>query len=326
MGVAAYAFFAPFVPEAFTSPGPATIYFDTNNNRYKFPQIRQKPDMAAMDGANTTFFVSDSSVDPDTFPNFFGTSAAAPHAAAVAALVLDAAGGPGTVSPNRMRKVLQDSAFRHDLDPYFSSGFSIGNLNFLAVNATADPNAISQFDPNVFTIWQFGTKRVQNLSINGSNGDPTQTPKGIVFDERPTVGQAFIVGRTIGLTPADVSNVFTLPADAPGLAGQWKQLNLSFMPGTFGSGDLVSFGVDRDEADGAGPVTGAAGGNSADLLGGGVLIPQGTIVPGGATFFGTYEGGKTFQGRFYNLIGKGYSQLDGYGFVNAEAAVKAIQK
>ena len=100
-GVAAYAFFAPFVPEAFTSPGPSTIYFDKNNKRFKHPEIRQKPDMAAMDGANTTFFVSDSSVDPDTFPNFFGTSAAAPHAAAIAALVLDAAGGPGTVKPKQ---------------------------------------------------------------------------------------------------------------------------------------------------------------------------------------------------------------------------------
>ncbi len=324
MGVAAYAFYAPFVPEAFTSPGPATIYFDKNNNRYRFPQVRQKPDMAAMDGANTTFFVSDAAQDTDTFPNFFGTSASAPHAAAIAALVLDAAGGPGRVKPFLMRKILQNSAFRHDLDPYFSSGYALSKWNLLAVNASADPNAISQFDPNVFTAWQIGTKRLQNLSINGSNGNPTQTPKGIVFDERPVAGQAFIVGRTHGLTAGDVSNVFSLPADAPGLAGQWKQMNLSFLPGSFGNGDLVSFGVDRDEADVAGP-GGAAGGNSADLLGDGVLIPSGQLAPGGASFFGNYEGGATFQGRFFNLIGKGYSELDGYGFINAEAAVKAVK-
>ena len=84
--------------------------------------------------------------------------------------------------------------------------------------------------------------------------------------------------------------------------------------------------MDRDEADGAGPVTGAAGGNSADLLGGGILIPSGQFVDGGARFFGTYEGGNSFSGEFNNLIGKGWSQLDGYGFVNAEAAVKAVMK
>jgi hypothetical protein len=326
MGVAAYAFYAPFVPEAFTSPGPSTIYFDKNNKRFRHPQIRQKPDVAAMDGANTTFFTSDSSVDPDTFPNFFGTSAAAPHAAAIAALVLDAAGGPGKVKPNKMREILQDSAFRHDLDPFFSTGFALTWGNLLAINAHADQNSISQFDPNVFTVTQIGSRALESLSINGVGGDPTQTPSGIVFDERATLGQPFVVGRTVGLTPADVAGVFSLPADAPGLPGQWKQLDIKFLPGTFGSGDLVSFGVDRDEADGAGPVTGAAGGNSADLLGGGVLIPSGQIVPGGARFSGTFSGGKTFSGEFFNLIGNGYSQLDGYGFINAEAAVKAVTK
>jgi hypothetical protein len=89
---------------------------------------------------------------------------------------------------------------------------------------------------------------------------------------------------------------------------------------------VLSFGVDRDEADGAGPVTGAAGGNSADLLGGGVLIPSGQFVPGGASFFGAYEGGVTFQGEFFNAIGRGYSQLDGFGFINAEAAVNSVSK
>src|SRR5262249_31358609 len=138
-GVGAYALYPPFIPESFTSPGPSTIYFDKHNKRLKEVEIREKPDMSAMDGANTTFFVSDSSVDPDTFPNFFGTSAAAPHAAAIAALVLDAAGGPGKVKPDKMRKILQDSAFNHDLDPLFSAGiaFSPGNLTF--VSATADP-------------------------------------------------------------------------------------------------------------------------------------------------------------------------------------------
>ncbi|MGH8250152.1 MAG: S8 family serine peptidase [Steroidobacteraceae bacterium] len=326
MGTAAYPFFAPFVPEAFTSPGPSTIYFDKNNKRLKQPQIRRKPDLAAMDGANNTFFGGDSAVDPDAFPNFFGTSAAAPHAAAVAALVLDAAGGTGSVKPARMRQVLQDSAFRHDLDPYNSTGLALTRFNLLTVNASADPNAISQFDPNVFTVFHFGSKRLANFSLNGSDANPTQTPNGIVFDERTAggVGQPFVVGRTIGLTPGDVTNVFTLPADAPGLAGQWKQLNLSFAAGSFRGGDLLSFGVDRDEADVAGP-SGAAGGNSADLLGGGVLIPSGQVVPGGARFFGSFEGGTEYEGEFFNIIGRGYSRLDGFGFINAEAAVDAVR-
>jgi hypothetical protein len=330
MGVAAYAFYAPFIPEAFTSPGPSTIYFDKNNKRYRTPQIRQKPDMAAMDGANTTFFSSDSAVDADTFPNFFGTSAAAPHAAAIAVLVLDAAGGPGAVSPHRMRKILQDSAFKHDLDPFFSSGFALSAGNLLAINASGDQNPISQFDPNVFTLTQIGFRRLQRLSINGSGADPTQTPNGIVFDERatplPAPGQPFVVGRTVGLSASDVTASLSLPADPPaGLPGQWKQLDLAFRSGSFGSGDLLSFGIDRDEADVAGP-NGAAGGNSADLLGGGVLLPSGQLVPGGASFFGAYEGGGSFKGEFFNLIGKGYSQLDGYGFVNAEAAVNSVRK
>jgi hypothetical protein len=325
MGVAAYAFYAPYIPEAYTSPGPATIYFDKNNKRYPLPQIRQKPDLAAMDGANNTFFGGDSAADADTLPNFFGTSAAAPHAAAIAALVLDAAGGPGSVKPNKMRKILQDSAFRHDLDPYFSSGFAFSGANLLTINAQADANATSQFDPTVFTLSQIGLRRLQSFSLNGAGGNPTQTPPGIVFDERDTAGQAFVIGRTVGVDPLDVTATLSLPADPPGVAGQWKQLNLNFRAGTFGSGDLLSFGIDRDEADAAGP-SAAVSGNSADLLGGGVLLPSGEIAPGGASFFGTYEGGGGFKGEFFNLIGKGYSQLDGYGFINAEAAVKAVSK
>jgi hypothetical protein len=291
-------------------------------------EYRQKPDIAAMDGANTTFFTADTANDDDTFPNFFGTSAAAPHAAAIGALMLDAAGGPGSIKPRKMREVMQNTAFPHDLDPFFSWGFALSRGNFVAIDANADANAISQFDPNVFSVTQFGRSSLASLSINGTGANPTNSG-AIVFDTRtepaPAPGQPFIVGRTEGLTALDVTASFSQPADAPGVAGQWKQLDLSFLPGTFGSGDLLSFGVDRDESDVWGP-GGAAGGNNADLLGGGVLIPSGKLVPGGARFFGKFEGGAPFSGEFVNLIGNGYSPLDGYGFINAEAAVKAVQK
>lgn len=321
MGVAAYAFFAPYIPESFTSPGPSTIYFDTDNRRFHRPQIRKKPDMAAMDGANNTFFGGDSTADEDTFPNFFGTSAAAPHAAAIAALVLDAAGGPGSIKPNRMRRILQRSAFPHDLDPYFASGFAWKRGNALAITANADGNAISQFDPNVFSIWNVGRNPLESLSINGNGGNPTQTPKGIVFDERIGPGQPFVVGDSDGVDAADVTSVLSAPALPPGVDGQWQQLDLSFRGGSFSRGDMLGFGIDRDEADAVGPRN-AIGGNSADLLGGGVLIPEGKRVWGGMSFFGSFEDGRQYHGRFWNWIGKGYSRLDGYGFINAERAVR----
>ena len=327
MGVAAYAAFAPYVPEPYTSPGPVTIYFDKNNKRLRHPEIRQKPDMAAMDGANNTFFSDDAPEDDDTQPNFFGTSAAAPHAAAIAALVLDAAGGRGKVKPKRMREILQASAFRHDLDPYWSSGFALSKSNLLAVNALSDWwTSVSRTDPNVFTLTHFGSKRLKSFSLNLSDANPTETPDGLVFDTRPgPTGQPFVVGRTLGITAADVTATPTLPAGPPAVAGQWDQLDLSFSAGSFRSGDLLSFGIDRDEADGAGAL-GAVNGRSADLLGDGVLIPSGEVVRGGARFFGTYEDGSHFTGEFFNLIGRGYTTVDGYGFINAEAAVKAVRR
>ena len=57
-----------------------------------------------------------------------------------------------------------------------------------------------------------------------------------------------------------------------------------------------------------------------------MLIPSGRLVPGGASFFGKFEDGFSYRGEFVNLIGRGYSPLDGYGFINAEAAVRSVQK
>ena len=59
--------------------------------------------------------------------------------------------------------------------------------------------------------------------------------------------------------------------------------------------------------------------SSADEL----LLPDGAIVRRGMTFSGTTSGGGTFSGTISNRIGDGYTNLDGFGFINAEAAVQA---
>lgn len=80
----------PPLVNSFSSYGGVPILFDTDGNRLPQPELRPKPEITATDGSNTTFFFSDSTRDEDTLPNFFGTSAAAPHAAAIAILMLEA--------------------------------------------------------------------------------------------------------------------------------------------------------------------------------------------------------------------------------------------
>ncbi|TPG67231.1 PKD domain-containing protein [Hymenobacter nivis] len=84
--VAAVAYFDPKTPESYTSKGSPTILFNPDGTALGAPVTRPKPDFASVDGGNTTFFGDDA--EGDGLPNFFGTSAAAPAAAAVAALLL----------------------------------------------------------------------------------------------------------------------------------------------------------------------------------------------------------------------------------------------
>lgn len=92
--------------ETFSSDGPRRIFFDADGNPVGFAAagldgpvanglplglIREKPDIAAADGVMTATDGTIGGTDPpvNVFNPFFGTSAAAPHAAAIAALMCD---------------------------------------------------------------------------------------------------------------------------------------------------------------------------------------------------------------------------------------------
>jgi len=100
---------SPATLESYSSAGGAPILFNTAGTRLATPVVRQKPDFVGPDGVNDTFLgftlasagppypstglltttISECQNNPN-YPNFFGTSAATPHAAAIAALMLQA--------------------------------------------------------------------------------------------------------------------------------------------------------------------------------------------------------------------------------------------
>ncbi len=110
--------------KATSSRGGTPILFDTEGTPLVEAHIRQKPNLLAPDGVNTTFFGSDT--DGDSIPNFHGTSAAAPHASAVAALMLEAAGGQNSLTPAEIRSILEVSAIDADgSGADFNSGYGL---------------------------------------------------------------------------------------------------------------------------------------------------------------------------------------------------------
>ena len=202
--------------EGFSSSGTTPVLFGPTGARLPTPDLRaSKPEIAAPDGAGTSFFGS-SDVEGDGFPNFFGTSAAAPHAAGVGALMLQAV---PTLTPAQMRTALQTTAIdmaAPGFDNDSGSGLIQADAALLAAGAKdATTTALSSsVNPAVAGQPVTFTARV-SVPIPGA-----ATPTGTVsfFDNGVSLGTAVldVLGSASFTTSALTPDVHAITAQYGG--------------------------------------------------------------------------------------------------------------
>lgn len=110
---------------SFSSYGGIPILIDKDGNDLDEMIVREKPEVVGTDYTNTTSFPDPSGaffdLEGDGFPNFAGTSAAAPHVAAVVALMLEE---KEDLTPQEVITVLKETAL--DMDDPATEGFDVG--------------------------------------------------------------------------------------------------------------------------------------------------------------------------------------------------------
>jgi len=216
---------SPPEPEDSTALGGVEILFDTDGNRLQSAEDRHKPDVVGPDGGNNTFFGEDivGFGDTDTYPNFFGTSAAAPHVAGLAALMLQAA--PAATPPG-ICKALESTAVNMEAAGFdYLTGYGLVDAveaideimgrfpNFDADDDPAGENADDD-EPDTFEISRVGDylrvkingtaldlisiDDIGGISITGSGDDDTVTvyALGTDFDDGDDYANVVVLGQT----------------------------------------------------------------------------------------------------------------------------------
>jgi Subtilase family/FG-GAP-like repeat len=275
VSVAASPFDDPTTPEPFTGLGPVTRVFNAAGARLPSLEIRSnKPEFTANDGTDTSV---------PGFAPFFGTSAAAPNAAGVAALVKSASSG---LTPAQVRAALDFGTF-DIFDPGYD--FTTGRGLLEATGALFGAGAIPTIAGDRGTPGQNDTFTVRFNPANPAFVD-------IILNGAPivTLRRQFMINpiRLNGLAGNDTlildySNGASLPPVIFNGGGGVDVLQVngavsaSFSAtgagagvfGVPGSGDVTVAGVERVDAVLAGGGFGFVGTNNADAI---------TISPGAA--------------------------------------------
>jgi hypothetical protein len=242
--------------ETFSSVGGDPILFDVTGTPLTTPVTRQKPDFVGPDGGNNTFigFKIGDTVDNSTiaeclnnakFPNFFGTSAAAPHVAAIAALFLEA---DPSLTPSdiytAMRQTAAPIGTATPAHPTYEagSGFVLANFAATMITAIVPPAptltlASSSIVVGSSTTLTWSSANNQGCTASGSwtgalasTGSQAVTPSAVGSDTYTLV----CTNNTGTSAPTSVTLSVTAAAPPPSSGGGGGSLQLMTLLGLFG--------------------------------------------------------------------------------------------
>jgi uncharacterized repeat protein (TIGR01451 family) len=168
--------------ERFSSDGPRRVFYNSDGSQITPGNlsstggtVRSKPDLTAADGVSTTL-PANSGLNP-----FYGTSAATPHAAAIAALLLSA---DPSLTPAQVRNTLTSTAIDIEapgVDVNSGSGtvMAFAALNSLGLNSFADPEiasvAASENPGNGNGLLEAGEGGIISIQLKNTSGAQAAT-------------------------------------------------------------------------------------------------------------------------------------------------------
>ena len=157
-----------FKTPAFTTTLPAIAPYSSIGGTLIGSVDRHKPDVTAPDGVNTSVNMGpDYAGDADPFSNFFGTSAAAPHAAATAALLIEGRKRflDEVLTPDGVKNLLQSTAL--NIGPANAAGAGLIQADVaMRTFASPTPFLISLDYPSSITPTNLPTSSF-TLTVNG---------------------------------------------------------------------------------------------------------------------------------------------------------------
>ncbi len=232
--------------EYYSSVGGGPILFDKTGARLATPQIRQKPNFVAPDGGNNTFLGFKDTGNTSTvsqcannasYPNFFGTSAAAPHAAALAALMLQA---NSALTPTQIYTAMQSTASAMPVGggstPDYNSGF--GFIQADAALASL-PTGTPTMTLAATSVQTNGTTKLSWLAVNTTSCTASggwtgaQASSGTTTVTAPatagTVNYTLTCAGTSGPVTATAALTVTNPPSSGGGGGALDELALAVL-------------------------------------------------------------------------------------------------